>query len=369
MSGDLAIDDFECIPDGRDWYVDGTTYYWISPDTELKRITLDFSVLKNDIQPGESRNFRLKYRQKDHRDDDWNSYQYSQQFTVSVEDVPISGTAGVLCNSSRTYSITGLTGYSNTWSFSPSNLVTSSSGSGTSASLTGSCNAIGDGTLTFTMTKASCPTLITSRTIMVNGPNHSDLEMNAYYTSGSPAPKSGSTYLLCANTHYHIYLDNDVSHACGLSSFTWTIPTGWTKNYQSSNMISIYTGSSPGGQVSVKGQTCCSGCGSNMSLLTDYFGTYYSCGGYYMASPNPGSEYVDIDYAPEATELKATSSTLDLELKLVDKMGTVVCTENVYSFPYRINTSKLKEGNYLVMIRDKKANSKSYESFQILIEH
>jgi hypothetical protein len=106
-----------------------------------------------------------------------------------------------------------------------------------------------------------------------------------------------------------------------------------------------------------------------MSLLTDYFGTYYSCGGYYMASPNPGSEYVDIDYAPEATELKATSSTLDLELKLVDKMGTVVCTENVYSFPYRINTSKLKEGNYLVMIRDKKANSKSYESFQILIEH
>ena len=88
-----------------------------------------------------------------------------------------------------------------------------------------------------------------------------------------------------------------------------------------------------------------------------------------MASPNPGSEYVDIDFVPEATELRATSSTLDLEVKLVDKMGTVVCTENVFSFPYRINTGKLKGGNYVVMIRDKKAKSKTYESFQILIEH
>jgi hypothetical protein len=54
MSGDLAIDDFECIPDGRDWYVDGTTYYWISLILNygliLKRITHGFfcTVLKND---------------------------------------------------------------------------------------------------------------------------------------------------------------------------------------------------------------------------------------------------------------------------------------------------------------------------------
>lgn len=243
--------------------------------------------------------------------------------------------------------------------------MTSSSGSGTSASLTGSCNDIGDGILTFTMTKASCPNLTTARTINVNGPKASDLGFTVKYTNGTPAPYNQ----MCANTHYHIYLDNDASASCGVSNLTWTIPAGWSKNYQSSNMISIYTNSSPGGQVIVKGQTCCSGCGSNMSLTTGYFGVYYSCGGYYMASPNPGSEYIDIDFTPDAVEMKSTSSSLDLEVKLVDKMGTVISTENVYSFPYRINTSKLPEGNYVVLIRDKKLSSKTYDSFQVLIEH
>jgi hypothetical protein len=138
-------------------------------------------------------------------------------------------------------------------------------------------------------------------------------------------------------------------------------------------MISIYTNSSPGGQVIVKGQTCCSGCGSNMSLTTGYFGIYYSCGGYFMASPNPGSNYIDIDFAPEAEELKQTSYDQKIELRVYNKMGIIVLAETVTSLPYRIETSNLPEGNYVVYMVTQKKNGKDkekkVESLQIIVEH
>ena len=379
IGGDLTIDSYDADPNYTMTYNSGWGGYMqtvtgvdenYNPITYAHcQIVFEYDVNKADIEQGATRTYKLRYKRKTSQNGSWSGWTDADTFTVGFDDITVGGSTGTLCNSSQSYPISAPTGYTINWSFSNSNLVTSSSGSGTSASLTGTCNAFGDGTLTYTMTKTGCVTYQTSKTINVNGPDPTDLELNAYYTNGSPAPKGGSTYLLCANTHYHIYLDNDISYSCGVTSLTWTIPSGWTKNYQSSNMISIYTGSSPGGQVSVKGQSCCSGCGSNMSLLTGYFGIYYSCGGYYMASPNPGSDYVDIDFTPEAVELKMTSSSLELEIKLVDKMGTVLRTENVYSFPHRINTSKLKEGNYIVLIRDKKASTKAYDSFQILVEH
>jgi len=369
QSGDLEINYFDKYIDPAYWYHDAWGYYPTSPINYTKYMKLYFNVLKNDIEPGASRTFKLRWKTRHVGVATWSEWEYTDPFTVSVSDIDVSGQSGTLCTTSRTYSISAPSGYSTTWSFSNSSLVTTSSGTGTSALLTGSCNVTGDGVLTFTMTQSNCPTFQASRTINVNGPDPTDLSFRALYTDGSPAPKSGSIYLLCPYTHYHIYLDNDISYSCGVSNLTWTIPANWTKNYQYANMISIYTGASPGGQVIVKGQTCCASCGSNMSLLTGYFGNYYNCGGYYMAIPNPGSEFIDIDFSPEAAELKETSSSIDLEIKLVDKMGTVVCSDNVYSFPYRINTGKLPEGNYVVMIRDKKASTKTYDSFQVVIEH
>lgn len=371
LDGDLDVSSTTVTPDSNSTFW-SSNWEGYRPYTYGSYMYIDFTyeVDKNDVLQGKTKRYEFKYKIKYAADDDFSTWIVIDTFSVDIEGLCIiTNHSGVLCSSQETYSIATPAGYSTSWAFSNSTLVTPSSGSTTYASITGTCNRPEDGVLTFTLTQSGCPTHVFTRDITVNGPDPTNLSLSAYYTNGNPAPKGGSTYLLCANTHYYIYLDNDFSYACGVSNLTWTIPSGWTKNYQSSNMISIYTGSSPGGQVSVKGQTCCSGCGSNMSLITDYFGIYYSCGGYYMASPNPGSEYVDVDYAPEATELIATSSTLDLELKLVDKMGTVVCTENVFSFPHRINTSKLKEGNYVVMIRDKKADSMAYESFQILIEH
>jgi hypothetical protein len=276
----------------------------------------------------------------------------------------ISGPSTV-CTSSSTYSLQNLpAGTTATWSVSPSSRVSTSSGSGTSASISAASCTIGDATITFAINDSGT-IVYESKQIHVVGPDATDFGFRALYTNGTPAPMGGSTYLLCANTHYHIYLDNDASTSCGVSNLTWTIPSGWTKNYQSSNMISIYTNSSPGGQVTVKGQTCCSSCGSNVSFTTGYFGTYYSCGGYYMASPNPGSEFIDISLADEESNLKSAQISRDIRITIYNNTGSIVHTNSINELPYRINTSELPIGSYVIRIMDGNIN----ETIRVLVDH
>jgi hypothetical protein len=228
MGGDLIIDSYDADPNytmtyNSDWGGYMQTVTGLHPITnqpityDVCQIVFEYDVDQADIEQGATRTFKLRYKRKTSQSGTWSGWTDAETFTVGFDNIAVGGSSGTLCNSSQSYPITAPTGYTTNWSFSPSNLVTSSSGSGTSASLTGSCNTIGDGTLTYTMTKSGCVTYQTTKVIMVNGPDATDLEMNAYYTNGNPAPIGGSTYLLCANTHYHIYLDNDVSHACGLS--------------------------------------------------------------------------------------------------------------------------------------------------------
>ena len=92
-----------------------------------------------------------------------------------------------------------------------------------------------------------------------------------------------------------------------------------------------------------------------------------------MASPNPGSNYIDIDIASKTAELMQESFNQEIDLRVYDKMGTIVLAETVNSLPYRINTSILPEGNYIVYIVSEKKNGKEIEkkmeSIQILVEH
>ncbi|MFO7881989.1 MAG: T9SS type A sorting domain-containing protein [Kosmotogaceae bacterium] len=218
--------------------------------------------------------------------------------------------------------------------------------------------------MTYTLTRSGCPTFHTSKTIQVNGPDPSYVDLDVYYSDGTHAPRAGVTWLLCPYTTYHIYLDNNSS--CQTSNYSWTIPSGWTKYYQYQNMISINTNSSPGGNVIVNGQTCCTGCGSNVNILSDYLGTYYNCGGgYFMASPNPGDSYIEIDVDKEEAKLKQISFEGDILLKLFDKMGTVKLTTEFKNFPYRIDTGNLPEGLYVVLIM----NGKNINSLELIVKH
>jgi len=273
----------------------------------------------------------------------------------------------LVCTSNSTFTLSSLPPSSTaTWSFSPGYLVTPSSGNGTSAVFRGAnCSYIGEGTLTFTINRPGCfPLQMTKREIVVNGPDYSDIELNVLYSDGRPAPKSGSTWLLCPYTHYHIYLINNSS--CQTSNYNWTIPSGWSLNYQYLNMISIYTNASPGGNVIVKAQTCCPDCGSSVTINSTYFGTYWDCGyGFFTLYPNPANNYIDIDINREKIITEDLISGDEYILTITDINGIIKYTYKFRELPYRIMTNGLSNGVYIVNI----IHGKVSFSVRVAIEH
>ncbi|MEZ5070006.1 MAG: T9SS type A sorting domain-containing protein [Bacteroidales bacterium] len=370
-SGNLEVTSFQPYIELGPWASDLWGYYATAPINLVKPVNLSLRVALDDIEPGAYRNFRCKYRTRDVGDNDWSGWVYSDEFTVSVSDIDVSGSTGTLCSTSQTYYISPPNGYSSSWTFSQPALVTNSSGTGSSATMSGNCFSIGEGNLTFTMTQDNCPTFTTSRSIKINGPAFTDISLDVRYTDGSSVPKSGSVFLLCPNTHYHITAQN--SYGCAISNLSWTLPSGWTKNYQSGNMVSIYTNSNPGGQLILKGQTCCSSCGTNMTLHTGYFGIYYNCGGYYMASPNPTNDFLDLSIGENYASLQEIGIVENIQVSIYDKLGTLVYDKSYKALPQSINTLKLSEGQYFLQIEttlsEKAKKQKLSESIQIVIKH
>jgi hypothetical protein len=131
-----------------------------------------------------------------------------------------------------------------------------------------------------TINSGTCSSIILPRKDVWNVPPATYISFTVYRSDGVLATKAGNTWLMCPNTNYHIYMDN--GSPVQLSNYNWTTPSGWTKNYTYQNMISVNTNSSPGGQVQFGAYV--NDCNSNYNITTTYFGTNYSCGGYYMAT-------------------------------------------------------------------------------------
>jgi subtilisin family serine protease len=263
---------------------------------------------------------------------------------------PITGPT-LLCTSNTNYTLVGAPqNASITWSFNPSSRVVTSSGPGTTVTLRGSsCSNIGKGRLTFNIDQPGMGTWQVFKDITVNGPDYSEVEFDVYYSSGQKAPRSGSTWLLCPQTHYHIYFSNN--SGCWTSNYSWTIPSGWNLNYQYQNMISIFTNASPGGNVQVRGQTCCTACGSNVSLISGYFGQYWDCGyGYMTVYPNPAGNDFVVDLDTEKAGIEEINRNLEFILTITDNMGTVKYTDKIYEFPHRVNTRNLSNGVYIIRV-------------------
>ncbi len=84
-----------------------------------------------------------------------------------------------------------------------------------------------------------------------------------------------------------------------------------------------------------------------------------------MASPNPADNYIDIDIDKEKMTTEGLSVGKEHVLTMVDKMGMVKYTAEFKEFPYRINTSNLPDGLYIInLIYEGKAFS-----ITIIIEH
>ena len=232
-----------------------------------------------------------------------------------------------------------------TWSAN-SSLVTPSSGTGSFAAIHATCNDIGNTEIIFTISDA-CGSSPIEKVFLVAGPDYSEVDLDVTYSTGQPAPKSGGIFLLCPSTYYYFYVDNNSD--CSTSGYQWTLPPSLTLVYTYNNMACVYTGSNPGGNVRVKATTCCSGCGSNVQILSDYVGTYWNCGGYYFSmSPNPADDYVEITAEKKEYDTKGIVSD-NYKVKIFNNLKSVVYeSAKTNQTLLRISTKHLTNGTYYI---------------------
>ena len=113
-------------------------------------------------------------------------------------------------------------------------------------------------------------------------------------------------------------------------------------------MVSVTTNSYPGGNIIVKAQTCCTGCGSNVQILSDYVGTDYNCGyGYMSFTPNPANDEITVELNTDNIAEYKTGTAWTLEIYnqqqvQVKKYTGITDTKKV------IRTSGFKPGIYYV---------------------
>ena len=172
-----------------------------------------------------------------------------------------------------------------TWTLSPGAYFSgATSGTGKTVTITPSGNYNGTGKIKFNFSMPSGETFSAEQTFGVKGPRYEDITFNVLKSDGTPANQVSGTWLMCPNTTYHIYVNNNNS-SCSTSGYSWSVPSNWTQFYTYQNMISINTNSSPGGPVSVNANTCCN---NFVNIIMGYMGTDYNCGYYSMSfSPNP----------------------------------------------------------------------------------
>ncbi len=196
--------------------------------------------------------------------------------------------------------------------------------------------------LTLTIGSPVNETRSISKTIAVNMPNYDDLELALLTTGGSPVS------YMCPNTHYHIFLNN--SGGCSLSNYSWSIPAGWTENYTWNNMVSVYTGTSPGGMVEVYADACNS---VNSKVITDYFGSGY-CGQFLMVfSPNPTTDETTLSIESTSEE-KVLDENEEWELEIYNNTQILKDKKTkIRGNQYKLKTSGWKEGIYFVRVKYK----------------
>jgi len=258
----------------------------------------------------------------------------------------------VVCSSNSTFTLLNPPAGTITWSASN---VTPSSGTGPTATVQSTCILGAVSTITFTISNSCISTgqYQISKTYLSAGPNPADVTLDVYKSTGQHARKAGGMFLLCPNSTYYIYVNNGGS--CSTSQYSWTLPPSLTRNYTNNNMISVNTNSNPGGNILVYAQTCCSTCGSNVRILSDYVGKDSNCGYSFMNfTPNPATDETLLELKTDDPE----NVSIDDEwvAEIYSQQSLLICkTNKLKDNKYSINTSGWKEGIYYVrvLINDK----------------
>ena len=191
-------------------------------------------------------------------------------------------------------------------------------------------------------------TYTSSKDIWIKAPDATEVSFDVYKSNGVRATKVGNTFLMCPNTTYQIYIMN--SGPVPLSNYTWTIPSAWTRNYTSQNIISINTNSAPGGQVIVTATNTASGCNNTIQPVTGYMGSTTNCGTYLMAfTPNPSTSETTLELSADGEKTVDDNSQWELEV-YDQQQGLKEKNAKIKGKQTKINTSNWKDGIYFVRV-------------------
>ena len=319
-------------------------------------INVAFSVDDKDITPGRYRDIKFKY----HRSvfpNNYNSWLSLQTVTsdASVDDLTINGSYLVCYSPNKTYTIDGDPA-SSSFDWTKSSNLTQVGGS-TSASYVVhaiSTSVYDDAWVNVEVSKGACTWEI-----------QKDLWVGKFQATAVTG-----TAAVCPDELYTYTAQVPGGHSSSYN-YDWTYPGNWIWQAEMENWIRLKTAmyNPQYGTVRVRITNTCGT--SGYSGMTVYPG--YNCGGYYMAFPNPGSNYVDIDINPKMSTSMEDIYNNDISLSVYNKMGIVVLNSNVESLPYRIDTSGLPNGEYVVKIitrkKDGTEKDQRFESLKITVNH
>lgn len=259
--------------------------------------------------------------------------------SITEPSYTISG-SNILCSGSTPYTLNGLVCKSSfNWTPPPSNLGTLNSLTTSPTSLTYGGTS-GNFVLTANVTSCGITSPVTLP-VRVGSYTASDYTMTGGGSSTQPL-------YWCPNQTYAFAVGGDASN------YQWTIPTGWTINYQSNYLCVLKAPSStspPTGTVSVSFTEPC-GSTISKSFFTAY--TSSACTGTdprFTYSPNPAPSYLNV-----AVASGSTSTTKIQRIQIIRiSTGTTVFDQN-YGSPgvlsAYITTSSFQTGTHTLRIYD-----------------
>jgi Trypsin/Secretion system C-terminal sorting domain len=274
-----------------------------------------------------------------------------------VETIHLTDTPDLICSGTN-YQLENIgimpDGCSLTWTASPSYLFTSSSGSGTTFSVSGESGVSGQGTISITLNTPDGDSHTASKTVWVGYPPiniNTDGTFNFY----------GNNAYICKSFGYCMQATSNPSG--GISSYSWNT-SSWPAPFADPSTLSVsgdqlcFGTHSTGTyliQVNANGV-----CGSNQKNL---FITVNNCG--YRLFPNPATSIVNLEFEnPEQPE------SIPIAVEIYDEKKQ----KKLKSFDWKKSKSKKKEidvsdlprgTHYVKLYFDKK---KEVETIRLILE-
>lgn len=247
---------------------------------------------------------------------------------TQINTIPISSLTGpsLICTSG-TFTLNNAPATTISWSVSPSNLVSPSSGTGATANVSLVSN--GNSTITFSV---GCGNPATFAMDFHTGPY-----------SSSDYPISGPSSASCNNDVYY-----SIPTLAGVTRINWIWPSDWTySSGQGTTNLALIAGPSSG----IVGAGVDNTCGPSGSYATIYTTMFCSSISSMAVYPNPASNELNVSFKENSSKINAKESLeWAYDLKVYNAHQELIYAVKSDRKEIKINTQNFPRGTYILNI-------------------